>query len=262
MWLKRALMAMVDRLLLDPHVVPQLNQLRGELGLTPVTRPFKAWIHSPQLTLGLFPSWFCPPQPDWPEAVRLTGFPLFDEDGQHAPNPGVEAFLDAGDPPIVFTPGSAHRHATQFFAAAIDASTRLKRRALLLTRYAEQLPDDLPDHVRHESYVPLGRLLPRCAAIVHHGGIGTIAQGFAAGIPQLTMPMGFDQPDNTTRLHRLGVGGWVVPRQFTGERVAAALQRLLNDGRVAEACRRWQAHMADADPVGETCELLEELAAG
>ena len=124
------------------------------------------------------------------------------------------------------------------------------------------MPDDLPDHVRHESYVPLGRLLPRCAAIVHHGGIGTTAQGFAAGIPQLTMPMGFDQPDNTTRLHRLGVGGWVVPRQFTGERVAAALQRLLNDGRVAEACRRWQAHMADADPVGETCELLEELAAG
>ncbi|MCZ6918354.1 MAG: glycosyltransferase [Gemmatimonadetes bacterium] len=262
MWLKRATMAMVDRLLIDPHIVPGLNALRRDLGLAPVSRPFKDWIHSPRLTLGLFPSWFCEPQPDWPKTVRLTGFPLFDEDDQHAASPELETFLEAGDPPIVFTPGSAHRYAGQFFAAAIDATTHLQRRALLLTRYAEQLPEVLPSHVRHESYVPLGRLLPRCAAIVHHGGIGTTAQGFAAGIPQLTWPLGFDQPDNSTRLKRLGVGGWVVPRQFTGSRVAAALQRLLTDESVARSCRRWQARMAEDDPVRDTCELLEGLAAG
>jgi hypothetical protein len=49
-------------------------------------------------------------------------------------------------------------------------------------------------------------VLPHCAAIVHHGGVGTLAQGLAAGVPQLVMPMGFDQPDNATRSSALGVG--------------------------------------------------------
>lgn len=260
MWFKRGMMALVDRVLIDPHIVPELTSLRRELGLKPVSRPFREWIHSPQLTLGLFPSWFCDPQPDWPAAAQLTGFPLFDEDGQHPANPDLDAFLENGDPPVVFTPGSAHRHATRFFAAAVDAVTRLERRAVLLTRHAEQLPDGLPDHVRHESYVPLGRLLPRCAAIVHHGGVGTAAQGFAAGIPQIAMPMGFDQPDNATRLYRLGVGRWIVPRHFTGARVAAALRHLLGNETVASACRRWQDRIAADDPVARTCDLLEALA--
>ena len=69
----------------------------------------------------------------------------------------------------------------------------------LLTRYPEQLPPALPASVRHERYVPFSAILPRCAAIVHHGGIGTCAQALAAGIPQLVSPFGFDQPDNAVR---------------------------------------------------------------
>ena len=78
-----------------------------------------------------------------------------------------------------------------------------------MTRYPEQLPNDLGDSARHEVYVPSHRSFPNCAAVVHHGGIGTCAQALAAGVPQLTMPLAFDQPDNATRLRRLGVARWV-----------------------------------------------------
>jgi UDP:flavonoid glycosyltransferase YjiC (YdhE family) len=74
------------------------------------------------------------------------------------------------------------------------------------------------------------------------------------------MPMGFDQPDNTTRLVRLGVAKWVAPSQFTGERVAAVLDTLLGDGDVESACARWADELKNASALTRTCDLLEELA--
>ena len=257
-WLKRSVWWSIDRFMLDPNIVPALNDWRRELGLPPVTRIFGEWIHSPQRVIGLFPDWFGLPQPDWPAAARLTGFPLYDNSDPVNLSPSLTRFLDDGDPPLLFTPGTANQAATQFFKAALDASQRLGRRALLLTRYAGHLPT-LPPTAHHELFVPLSQVLPRCAALVSHAGIGTLAQGLAAGVPQLTMPMGFDQPDNATRLQRLGVARWVVPSKFTGERVAAALGDLLDDSRTASNCRRWADQIRAHNAVEETCDLLEQL---
>ena len=73
------------------------------------------------------------------------------------------------------------------------------------------------------------------------------------------MPMGFDQPDNATRLARLGVGRWVTPSRFKGKAVAAALQTLLGDRQVAMACAHW-ANAARSNPaIDRTCDLLEQI---
>ena len=256
-WIKRSAFWILDRLLLDPQIVPALNQVRHDVGLPPVSRVFRSWLHSPQRLIGLFPDWFAPVQPDWPPQLRLTGFPLYDESDVHSVDPALQSFLDAGSPPILFTPGSANRAATQFFAAALDATRRLKRRALFITRYPEQLPHDQSRDVRYEPYVPFSRVFPACAAVVHHGGIGTCAQALAAGVPQLTMPLAFDQPDNATRLWQLGVGRWVRPQDFRGDRVASALAALIDDEPVAARCHHWAAEVRRHDGLAETCTLLE-----
>jgi UDP:flavonoid glycosyltransferase YjiC (YdhE family) len=258
-WVKRSLWWAIDRFMLDPNVIEPLNQWRRELGLPPVTRVFRDWVHSPRRVIGLFPDWFGKPQPDWPVAVRLTGFPLYDDSSQTSLPASLSRFLDNGPPPLLFTPGTANRSASQFFSAAIDATHRLGRRALLLTRYSEHLPP-LPPTAHHEPFIPLSHVLPRCTALVSHAGIGTLSQGLAAGIPQLTMPMGFDQPDNATRLQRLGVARWVVPAKFDGDRVAAALTDLLDDSQTAPSCRRWANEIRAHNALDETCDLLEQLA--
>src|SRR5262249_61350306 len=97
-----------------------------------------------------------------------------------------------GEPPVVFPPGTMMRHPRQFFAEAVDACGRLGRRGLLLSRFRDQLPERLPEGVRHFDYVPLSQVLPRAAALVSHGGIGTLSQALAAGIPPAVMPLGFD----------------------------------------------------------------------
>jgi len=258
-WFKRSLFWLLDRWMIDPQIAPALNGLRARVGLSPVSRVFNEWLHSPQRIIGLFPEWFAEIQPDWPSQLRLTGFPLYDEADAHTLNGDLERFLNAGTPPILFTPGSANRAAAAFFAAALEATKRLGRRALFLTAYPDQLPATMDGDVRHERYVPFSQVLPRCAAIVHHAGIGTSAQALAAGIPQVTTPLGFDQPDNTTRLWKLGVARWVRPASLTGERLAQELAMLLDDPRTSERCQRWAGEIKRSNPLNETCATLEAL---
>jgi len=256
-FLKRLQFHLADKLLVDRLINRGLTPFRAAHGLPPVSHVADRWWNAPRRVIGLFPEWFAPPQPDWPPQVVLTGFPLWDERGYSAVPDELEAFLAAGDPPIVFTPGSAMLHGHEFFQVAAQACRRLRRRGILLTRYPEQLPDRLPDEVRHCEFVPLGALLPRAAAIVHHAGVGTLAQGLAAGIPHLSMPMSHDQPDNAARLARLGVGLAIKPKHFQAERVAAALEQLLGSREVQDRCRELAGRFDTARAVERTCREIE-----
>src|SRR5439155_15601643 len=109
-----------------------------------------------------------------------------------------------------------------------DACRRLGRRGLLLTRHRDHLPTTLPPGVIHVHYAPFSQLLPRCAAFVHHGGIGSSAQALASGVRQLVTPFTHDQPDNASRLKRLGVAAVIPARKYTAGRIAGALQMLLD----------------------------------
>ena len=244
----------VDRLLSDP-----VNAFRAELGLPPVKRFLHRWWHSPDRVIGLFPSWFAPPQPDWPRQTVLTGFPRWDESALSELSGEVVDFLDAGDRPVIFTPGSAMAHGAPFFRAAAGACARTGRRGILLTRYADQVPAELPEGVIHFAYIPFSQLLSRSAALVHHGGIGTVSQGLAAGVPQLLMPMAHDQHDNAVRLRRLGVGSSLRPRAFRAAGVARILDRLLTSPDIRSRCSDVASRLEGVDAIGETCDVLEQL---
>jgi len=259
-WLKRFQYWASDTLFVSPLLSKQLNDLRGALGLAPVTRVFSQWLHRATMVLGLFPDWFGPPQPDWPSNTRLVGFPLWDANDTAELSREVSEFLAAGDAPIAFSPGSANREAHQFFEAAVEACERIGRRGILLTKYAEQLPTKLPPAVRHFGFVPLSRLLPHTAALVHHGGIGTCAQGLAAGVPHLVRPMAFDQFDNSRRLVRLGVAEEISVKSFRGPAIAAALERLVSSTLVASNCRALAARCDGPASLTAACVALEQLA--
>jgi len=259
-WLRRFQFWLADKLVVDPLLGPSVNELRQELGLKPpVAGIFREWYFSPQLVLGMFPEWFAPTQPDWPEQIALTGFPLWDQPTEAGLPLEVEEFLRGGDAPIVFTPGSAMAHGQSFFQAALEACQLLQRRGILLTKYPQQLPAMLPEGVRHFSFVPFSQLLPRAAAVVHHGGIGSCAQGLAAGLPQLLMPMAYDQPDNAARLKRLGVAEALPPGKFRGPAVARALDRLLSSEKIHQRCHHWARQCSSAAALSAACALLEGL---
>jgi UDP:flavonoid glycosyltransferase YjiC (YdhE family) len=259
-WVVRAYWRFAQWSAIDPAMAPVIEPLRRELGLTPTRRYLDTWWNSPDRILGLFPDWYAT-APDWPAQLRLTGFPLFDERTAALPA-DVQAFLDAGDPPVVVSFGSGMKQGAPYFAAAADALGRLGRRGMLLTPFREQVPALMPPGVAHFDYVPFSQVLPRAAAFVHHGGIGSCAQGLAAGVPQVVMPLAHDQPDNADRLRRLGVSRTLMPKRFRGSELAATLDELLRCERTSKACHAVAERFRGADPLGETCRLVEELATG
>jgi rhamnosyltransferase subunit B len=256
-WATRAFFRLADALIVDPMVLPWLNALRHSVGLGPIQRPMQHWVFSPDRVLGLFPDWFGAPQPDWPPATRLVGFPLFD--AATAVPAEVEGFLAHGPPPVVFTPGSAMGDPSRFLTAAAEACRRLGRRGLLLARWGgRQVPVEA--NLQFAPFAPLSRILDRCAALVHHGGVGTTAAGLAAGVPQLALPLSHDQPDNAARLVRLGVGDWLPARSTAGPEMADRLARLLASASVQARCHELAARVAGQDGLAAACAEIEALA--
>jgi UDP:flavonoid glycosyltransferase YjiC (YdhE family) len=256
-WLQRAAWWAVDRLVLDRRFTRPFNACRRQLGLAPVHRLFDRWLHAADLTLGLFPRWFAPPPPDWPAGLVCTGFPLYDDGDAQALPPALEAFLAAGAPPVGFTAGTANATSHDFFAASAAACALSGRRGLLITQAAAQLPAVLPPGVMHLPYAPFSRLLPRLAAFVHHGGIGTTSQALRAGVPQLVRPMAYDQFDNAHHVQRLGAGLRLLPAQYQPAAVAGLLDRLIDDRTLRARCAEASARChADGDAVEAACDAL------
>ncbi|HEV7282463.1 MAG TPA: nucleotide disphospho-sugar-binding domain-containing protein [Pirellulaceae bacterium] len=255
---KRTQLWIADRYFVDPTLEP-INDFRAELGLEPVRRFLHEWWHSPDLALGLFPEWYASPQPDWPASTKLTGFLRWDPDPDAAVDAEIESFLQEGDAPIVFTAGSAGFADGSFYSESVAAAQRLGRRAILLSRRNELLPPTLPEGIRAFAFVPFEKILPRAACLVHHGGIGTVAQALASGVPQLVMPVAFNQPDEAARLARFGVADRISPRRYRAEEVAAKLQRLISSPDVARRCADLARRFDGAEPLAPTCDALEEL---
>lgn len=92
--------------------------------------------------------------------------------------------------------------------------------------------------------------------MVHHGGIGTLAEALAAGIPQLIRPTAHDQPDNAARLERLGVAATVRPKDYRAATVARRLEALLSASGVDGRCSQY-AEQIDFDvALRMTCDVI------
>jgi UDP:flavonoid glycosyltransferase YjiC (YdhE family) len=260
---RRIVMAYVNRLGVDRLVGPPVNAFRAELGLPPERGFFADKMHSPLLTLGLWPDWYAPKQPDWPASIVNTGFVRYDAPAGHAAPDGLEAFLAAGAPPLVFTPGTAMVQGESFFAAAVEASQRLGRRAILLSPHREQLPPNLAElesrGIAHFDYIPFSEVLSRAAALIYHGGIGSLAQAIAAGIPQLVMPMAHDQPDNARRVKDLGIGDFLSPARFRGPAVARKLDALLGNPEIRRRATELGGRIDFDAALQEACDRIEGL---
>lgn len=204
-----------------------VDRVRRQFGLGKAkTFPLFGIPEAP-LVLGLYSEHLGPVQPDYPRTMKITGYPVFDSDTGAAEtlDSELDAFLGDGEAPIVFTLGSFAVHAPgNFYRESASAARKLGRRALLLT--GQHSVDPHPNQLVR-AYAPHSLVFPRCAAIVHHGGVGTTGAALRAGRPQLVVPFMGDQPDNAARITRLGLGATIPWRRYTAVRAATTLGDLL-----------------------------------
>lgn len=237
------------------------KEFRRDLGLSEDHDPIFAGKYSELLHLVLFSRILGEPQPDWPANAKQTGFCFYDgqaESGQM--QAGLEAFLDAGEPPIVFTLGSAAvMDPRDFFEQSIGAAKKLKKRAVVIYGVFGGPPEGLTESVVGVDYAPFSMVFPRSACVVHQGGVGTTGQALRAGVPQLIMPYSHDQPDNAARCRRAGVAEVIHRDDYDAERAAAMLERLFHNPSYADKARSSAAVVAAEPGTPAACDAIEDV---
>jgi rhamnosyltransferase subunit B len=237
--------------------------LRRELGLPPGPNPIFDAKHSPWLVLALFSRALGQEQKDWPPHTLITGFCYYDSDAGNAALPAkLEAFLQAGEPPVVFTLGSAAVLAAgKFYEHSARAAIRMGRRAVLLIGDDERNwpTAKLPDSICVEQYAPFTALFPRASMVVHQGGVGTVAQCLRAGRPMVIMPYSHDQPDNARRMKQLGVARVIQRDDYAPARVAKTVTAMLEDKSYVETAQNVAEVVNGEHGVNTACNALEKL---
>jgi rhamnosyltransferase subunit B len=243
---------------------PLLN-LRHSVGLPPPkVNPVMEGQLSPFGTLALFPEHFAKPQKDWPPHVTLTGFISYDKRGEgfgeSSGAEGLADFLRKGPPPVLFTLGSsAVMNPGSFYQESLAAAQALNIRAVLLIGKLDrsQFPSVPPDRVHFADYAPYSEVMPRVAAVVHQGGIGTTAQALRAGKPTIVVPWSHDQPDNADRLRKLGVSRTLPRSRYTARRAAHELKQLLSRDGYRICAENLGAKLAKTDGLTLAADTVE-----
>ncbi len=246
------------------------REFRREIGLSENGNPLFDG-KSDLLNLAMFSRVLGKPQPDWPTPTLQTGFCFYDgKDDYGAIEEDLQKFLEAaGEPPIIFTLGSAAvMDARDFFEESARAAQILGKRAVLLYGMFNEPPktaESKESRVASERqiaafpYAPYSQVFPRAACVVHQGGVGTTAQVLRAGVPQLVMPYSHDQPDNAARCERLGVAKIISRGSYTAETAAKKLRELLTGANYQKKATE-AAQIVNAEH-GTTvaCDAIEEI---
>jgi rhamnosyltransferase subunit B len=256
---RRAVLNIIDRFYIDGACIDDVNAFRRSIDLPHQRHIFTRWINSPDRVVCAVPTWFASNQTDWPVNAVSTGFPVALTAESWSPSAPLAAFLANGDPPIVVSACTGAGAASTFFQRAIAAARITNQRVILVTRFQDQIPAPLPAFAFLIDYAPFDKLFPHARAIIHNGGIGTMALSMRAGLPQIIVPFAYDQFFNGMRLALLG-GGVVVRRSRSPEELANVMRNLLESKNVAQACAELRMQtVATSDGLQEMVRMLESL---
>lgn len=256
---------LLGRVFLRALMDPGLNRIRSTFGLPPRRDNFHLDCRGGDANLGIWSPAFRGPLPGDPPNSAVTGFCWHDQDHtQSAPEAELQSFLNAGPPPIVFALGSTGVHAAgRFYEHAVEATRRLgpATRALLVIGRDQPPPNNLPadGSIKAVAYAPFSTVFPRAAAIVHHGGAGTTAQGLRSGRPTLITPMAHDQFDNAARIRRLGAGATLRFARVSPDRLHRALAPLLAELSFARAAATLAPRITAEDGAAVSAEHIESV---
>lgn len=239
--------------------VPRLNELRKAVGLDPIDS-WLQWEGSAKMTLALWPDWFDHVDDQWPTKIDPVGFPL--EQGKAAYQREIPEdfanWLEKNPNPILITGGTTTMIDASFYTSSIEACGIIGQPTVVLCKYDEFIPKELPSNVVWYKYIPLDEIMPKLSVLIHHGGIGTVTGGMAIGIPQLILPGYGDRPYNATLIKEQGVGDYLLPGNWQPEKVADMIRSLMAN-RGSEKYRICVEKMAENRGISVAADRVEQM---
>ncbi|HEY2599366.1 MAG TPA: glycosyltransferase [Candidatus Dormibacteraeota bacterium] len=192
-----------------------------------------------------------------PDNVRYVGPPPDEDDDQP-----LDLARFALDKVVLVSFSTSQMNQAPILQRVADALAGLPVRGLV-THGPALRPTDLklPDNVLALDFANHHAILTRAAAVITHGGHGTVMAALSHGVPVLCMPMGRDQHYVSERVRAAGAAV-VIDSQSRPADIARALQLLMTESSYRVAAVRLRAAIANARARGGAVAELEALAAG
>lgn len=241
-----------------------MREYRAALGLP--AWPYGAYYARLSRAPGLcgFSRHVVPPPKDYPSSMKVTGYWFLDDEPGWQPPPDLSAFLERGQPPVYIgfgsmTSGDARAKSNAVMSAIMQSG----QRAVVLRGWAGLAGADgaqTGDDVYFLNSAPHAWLFPRMAGVVHHGGAGTTAAAFRAGVPQFVIPHFADQPYWARRAHELGVAVKPVDKfKLNARSLADGIKMMLSAPALSDNAARLGRLIRAEDGVGEAVRLIGEM---
>jgi Glycosyl transferases, related to UDP-glucuronosyltransferase len=237
-----------------------INPFREQLGLPPLRSMTTMDADSPQLVIYAMSRHVRPPSLDWPPYYHLTGYFFLDEE-EWQPTPELDEFIRAGGPPVVISFGSmTHDDPEAMTDLVLEAIAQVGCRAVIQHGWSGLAQRNLPPNLHATGFVPHAWLFPRASCVVHHGGSGTTAAVFRAGVPHVFVPHTWDQPMWAELGEGLGCAGPSIPyTQLNAKRLATALTNTLNHSHYRQAAAELGEKVRAEEGVKKARRLIEGL---
>ncbi|MFO1388086.1 glycosyltransferase [Cellvibrio sp.] len=266
----------IMKLKLNFEVKDQFNAYRKELGLKPVASNWQILLKSLNFLkskkthskfnspreIVLAPFWFCEPIDKSIKDFYFAGFPFIEETiGEQ--EIAIDRFIDAYGSPIVFTPGTAVEDVQAFVNEIIPICRKLGSPGIFCSKHGKrafdllQKVDDVP--LLYIEHAKFSHLLPKARCLIHHGGIGTVAQAIRAGIPQILRPRMYDQPANGVRVMMFGLGGSIFPEAFHADTVANILLHVESNPKSQELLAYYSDLVRNENGVENCCKIINQF---
>ncbi len=182
-------------------------------------------------TLYCYSSHVLPVPSDWDDTAHVTGYWFLDGATQWQPPADLKAFLADGSAPVYVGFGSMVANDPQRTTQiVIEALQKSGQRGLIASGWGGLKETDLPSTIYRLKEAPHDWLFPQMAAVVHHGGAGTVAAGLRAGKPTVICPFIADQPFWGSVIQQAGAGPAPIPqKKLTVDNLAAAIHIAATD---------------------------------
>ena len=236
-----------------------INPFRARHGLPPVRNPLTSDANSPQLVLYNMSRHVRPPLPDWPPHYHMPGYLFLDEEGWR-PDPSLEYFINAGEPPVVITFGSMTHDDPSALTGLLVEAVRIARCRAIIQQGWSGLAIHADPSIFITDFIPHDWLFARSACVVHHGGAGTAASVFRAGVPSVFVPHTFDHPLWAQFAYDLGIAGPPLPfLELDAERLGLAIRATLDSQAMRRSAAELGRKVCAEMGLRKARQLIEEL---
>ncbi|MEM7332704.1 MAG: glycosyltransferase [Chloroflexota bacterium] len=198
---------------------------------------------------------------DWPEYIHAKGYWFLEETADYSPPSDLIHFLENGPAPVYIGFGSmVGNNPQQLAQTIIEAIQKAGVRAVLAAGWGGLAVDQIPENIFLIDRAPHNWLFPQMAAVVHHGGAGTVAAGLKAGKPTLVCPYFGDQPYWGKQMQKLGVGpAPLLQKKLTADKLAARLVELTTNASFAQKAAIIGEKLRQEDGIGAAIGVIESV---